>query len=481
MKEKDFDKIIRDQMSHYESGFSEKLWNNIELELDKKTGTRALPYLAAKNILLLTSLMVIFTAVGYNVYKLYDNKKTIQPQETETLQTQNDIASIENNTSAHSTTTSNNDQTLTPEIQASGSSSTVQGTRTQYIASLNPSKSTTSNNFTKGSYNSSLASNFITQTRTKQSAGLLSASGQSDKSSSSEYAIDQSVIAREAVVRSLLTSRVMSVESGSSNAGPVFGLISDPKGNCPKFHTNVPEYFLEIFGSPDFHTSYLSVKDSEMAGYLGSRKNSETALPGYTIGLRAGMNFRNGLNLKAGMSYSAVNYRFDYRKEDVEVLKYKVVPSDTIHGNGTVAYVFDTIAYVEKGIRTVRHYNSLKSIELPVWIGYQKEFLRWTVGINAGASLQLVSMKTGKVLSPVLPNEPVEFSDSVNGHYNLYKRTLGVGILGSAQFGYKLTPDLDFVFEPYLKYYPKAITVDEYPLRQKLLVYGINIGLRLKI
>ncbi|HMW74705.1 MAG TPA: hypothetical protein PKD40_03575, partial [Saprospiraceae bacterium] len=127
------------------------------------------------------------------------------------------------------------------------------------------------------------------------------------------------------------------------------------------------------------------------------------------------------------------------------------------------------------------HYNSLKSIELPVWIGYQKEFLRWTVGINAGASLQLVSMKTGKVLSPVLPNEPVEFSDSVNGHYNLYKRTLGVGLLGSAQFGYKLTPDLNFLVEPYLKYYPTIITVDEYPLRQKLLVYGINIGLRLKI
>ena len=143
--------------------------------------------------------------------------------------------------------------------------------------------------------------------------------------------------------------------------------------------------------------------------------------------------------------------------------------------------MFDTIAYVEKGIRTVRHYNSLKSIELPVWIGYQKEFLRWTVGINAGASLQLVSMKTGKVLSPVLPNEPVEFSDSVNGHYNLYKRTLGVGLLGSAQFGYKLTPDLNFLVEPYLKYYPTIITVDEYPLRQKLLVYGINIGLRLKI
>lgn len=481
MKDKDFDKIIRDQMSQFESGFSEKLWNNIELELDKKTTTRALPYLAAKNILLLTSLLVIFTAVGYNVYKLYYKEKTIQQQETETLQTQKDVASLENNTTAHSTTTSNDDQTLTPEIQASGSSSTVQGTRTQYIASLNPSKSTTSNNFTKGSNNSSFSSNFTTQTSTKQSAGLSSASGQSDISSSSEYAIDQSVIAKDAVVRSLLTSRVMSVVSGLSNAGPIFGFISDPKGSCPKFHTNVPEYFLEIYGSPDWHTSYLSVKDSEMAGYLGSRKNSETALPGYTIGLQAGMYFRNGLNVKSGLSYSAVNYRFDYKKEVVEVLKYKVVPSDTIHGNGTVAYVFDTIAYVEKGIRTVRHYNSLKSIELPVWIGYQKEFMRWTVGINAGASLQLVSMKTGKVLSPALPNEPVEFSDSVNGHYNLYKRTLGVGLLGSAQFGYKITPDLDFLVEPYLKYYPTVITVDEYPLRQKLLVYGINIGLRLKI
>jgi hypothetical protein len=271
---------------------------------------------------------------------------------------------------------------------------------------------------------------------------------------------------------------ILSVLSESKTSNLNNFLIGDPKKGCPKFYTNVPSYFLELFLAPEYNSPLFSTNDPEQKSYLEIRKNSETALLGFSTGLRFGMEFRNGLVLKSGLTYSDVKSRLDFQKLDVEVLKYKIVPSDTIHGNGSVAYVFDTIAYVEQGIRTVRNYNSIRNIEIPFTFGFQKNYIRWSIAINAGFSLQLSSNQSGSVISHSTL-EPIDFTNTTIGHYKMYRNTWGLGLHASTQFGFKLNPNYQLIFEPYLKYYPRSITNADYVLSQRMLVYGTNLGLRM--
>ncbi|MBL7829728.1 MAG: hypothetical protein JNK41_01770 [Saprospiraceae bacterium] len=451
---KEFDKQIKGKLNEFESKYSSNIWDNIEQVLEEDKKTRALPYFGSKNFLLLASVLVIFTAVGYNLYNSYS---TNLPSPNNKLKITNPNNLLSENKINYENQT---------ELTASVASKAIElPQKVNNIPTTKPGKSNTSTN----RFVSTIAEN-------NSNESLIPGFGDS-KSLLNESADYKSNSLNESFI--IAPQKIMSVVSGSTTVNLKSFFIPDPKGRCPKFYTNVPGYFVELFLSPDFHSSFLSLDDKEMIGYLNSKKQSETALPGYSVSFKVGMEFRNGLLLKSGLTYSDIRYKLDYSKNDVEILKYKVVPSDTIHGNGSVAYVFDTIAYVEKGVRTVRNYNSLKSIEVPFWLGYQKDFTRWTLGFNAGLSLQILSMKSGKVLSPSLPQEPVEFSDSINGHYSLYKRTFGLGLLASTQFGYKITSNYQFMVEPYLKYYPSSVTSNDYPLRQTMLVYGVNLGLRL--
>ncbi len=472
MNHNEFDKQIKNKLSQYESTYSGDLWANIEKSLDNNP-KRALPYFSGKMLLLSGSLLMIICAVGYAHLQNMDTKKLSSiPNSLPYSNNRAQSGSIENENI---------------EIEQSNTFTFSQGQETKIKknvennshSSLNNSDSNLSKNSkNKISYNSKA---HVFQATNKQDPASAQLVDNADSKNLSKIMDDTySLNSKDfAETKSISTQKIMSVEYDNMILSLNDFIIPDPKGKCPKFYTNVPQYFIETYLGPEFNSSVLTNKDSEFDLYKNLRINSESSLLGYNMGFRIGMEFRNGFVIKSGMNLSNMRNRLDFKQNNVEILKYKVVPSDTIHGNGTVAYVFDTISYIEKGVRSIRNYNSIKSLEIPLWVGFQKEYIRWSIALNTGVSLQMLNIQTGKVISHLTPQEPVEFTNSTTGHYEIFKRSFGIGLLASSQIGYKIAPNYQLIFEPYVRYYPRSITVNEYPLKQNLFAYGVNLGIKL--
>lgn len=485
MKHRNIDKQIRDRINGHESAYSDQLWSNIENHLDKHPKRVLTPFFTSKSVLLLTSLAFI---VGLGLYLKYANTQTDVSIEKPTLEIENNKLTLtESNNNTTKQIESNSSILGSENIESINNISKEAIISTQNI-SIKSTKQThkpnskTNSSILANNINNKNSSEFISIKSLASKANLPNIATNDKSNNINSISNNNSIFIEKANKKNMLflaPEKIMSVHSEkiSNNLAEFF--VPDPKRKCPKFYTNVPSYFLEAYIAPDFNHFSFNTDNPEYKNYLDQRSKSESPLLGYSLGIRAGMEFRNGLLLKTGISYSNIRYMLDFQQNEVEILKYKVVPSDTIHGNGSVAYVFDTIAYIETGIRTVKHYNSLKTIELPLWVGYQINSLRWSAAFNAGISVQLMSMQQGKVLSASAPIEPVEFTNSIANHNDLYQRTWGVGLMASTQFSYKLYAGYSLLFEPYVKYYPKSITQSAYPLRQKVLIYGANMGIKL--
>lgn len=478
MKHRNIEKQIRDRINGHESAYSDQLWSNIENHLDKHPKRVLTPFLTSKSLLLLASLAFI---AGLGLYLKFANTQTEVSIEKPTLEIENNklaLTETNNNTTKQIESYSSISESenigsiinISNNTTISNQNISIQSAKQTHKPHSNANSAIFANNI-----NNKNSSEFISIESLASEANLQNIAA-NNKSNNINSSIE---IANKQNLLFLAPEKIMSVHSEKISNSLAEFFVPDPKRKCPKFYTNVPSYFLEAYIAPDFNHFFYNTDNPEYTNYLDQRSKSESPLLGYSLGIRAGMEFRNGLLLKTGISYSNIRYMLDFQQKEVEILKYKVVPSDTIHGNGSVAYVFDTIAYIETGIRTVKHYNSLKTIELPLWVGYQINSLRWSAAFNAGISVQLMSMQQGKVLSASAPIEPVEFTNSIANHYDLYQRTWGVGLMASTQFGYKIFAGYSLLFEPYVKYYPKSITQSAYPLRQKVLIYGANMGVKL--
>ena len=468
MNKREFDRHLKDRLDQFESKYSSRIWENIEVTLDENKPKRALPYFPGKLILLAGSLILILGAAAYNFYL----KPSINQQYGQAISKLNgDIKPSADNYSdqAYAEQLPQNKNEFRKTIASLSAEKQDSKDNTSY-SELRTFKATSGYNKSAPKISTAISINQNEMNQKQLETAVNIANTASNTANTNVLASN---------IRSISTEKMMSVNSENNEISLADFFLNDPKGKCPKFNTNVPQYFIEAFMGPQFNTNIFAAKDPEYEVYKGIRKNSESALPGYNIGFNVGMEFRNGFLLKSGMIFSNLRNRLDFKQNNVEILKYKVVPSDTIHGNGTVAYVFDTIAYIEKGVRTIRHYNSVKSIEIPLWVGYQKEYLRWSIALNAGLSFQLHSIQTGKVISHTALQEPVEYTNTVNGHYNLYKRTFGFAFMASSQIGYKIGSNYQLYFEPNLRYYPASITVDAHPLKQHLFAYGLNLGVKL--
>lgn len=475
MKHRNIDKQIRDRINGHESEFSDQLWSNIENHLDKNPKRVLSPFFVSKSVLLIASLALIS---GLGMYLKYANTKTEVSIEKPAIQIENSKLTLADTKIIKTNQIESSLAKSESETIKSHNSVLNNAAISHQNISIKSSKNTHKNQINSNSINLTQKQNVKNGSELLSIESLVTETNLQKSYTSNLSNTSSDELAKQNFIF-LTPEKIMSVYSENSSNSLAEFFIPDPKRKCPKFYTNVPSYFIEAFIAPDFNHFYYATNNSEYTNYLDQRSKSESPLLSYSLGLRAGMEFRNGLLLKTGISFSNIRYALDFQQKEVEILKYKVVPSDTIHGNGSVAYVFDTIAYIETGIRTVKHYNSLKTIELPLWVGYQINSLRWSVAFNAGISVQLLSMQQGKVLSASAPIEPVEFTNSIEGHYQLYQRTWGVGLMASTQFSYKIFAGYSLLFEPYMKYYPNSITQSSYPLRQKVLIYGANMGVKL--
>ncbi len=478
MNRKDFDSLLQNKLNNFSSPYSEQVWQNLEKELDRDKDKIGFIWFLKNNLSAFFLLFAISCIAAYGYYQ-YSLSEINLPAN---LELKNAGLKLESKK-----------ETEKPEINTNSNKPLNENTEPIALLNTNTHK-TEPKTATKSLYIKSTAINANGLSNTNRKS-LLSYSGINHQGETSNNINTTNDLTRENVssdkletndfnvnkeVATISSQKIMSVKSAKRHTKLSDNLFPNTKRNCPSFNTNVPDYYLEIFASPDYTFRSITSKDAEYNDYKNARVNSETEILGYSLGIRGELALRNGLSVKTGLTFSNIREKFQFTIIGEKISKTMVIPSDTIHyGSGSVSYTYDTIHYIEIGNRSVVAENIIKTIEIPFIMAYQFDFTRWTLQINAGVGVQISNIQHGYVLTPSL--EPNTFTPADLDHLTVYKRQWGLNFLGGIQLGYKLTGQLEVFAEPYAKFYPTSVTVDGYPLAQKMLTLGTNFGLKYRL
>lgn len=235
-----------------------------------------------------------------------------------------------------------------------------------------------------------------------------------------------------------------------------------------------PDWYVELYASPDF--AFKSEQNvSATPQYMQRKDSSESAEPGFSLGVRLVKPFSDNLVLKAGLQYGQVNQKFVYRTENEIKTTTVVTQHQIIRGPGDTVTVSDTSVLQQIGYRNNTVHNHFRSIDVPVTIGYQfgRDEDDFRVGINAGVIFNLSSWYQGVVLDKSLATVPIDKASTA-----VYKSNIGMGLYGSLSFMKRLNENSQLFFEPYFRYNLSNITTDQASYSQKFHIGGLAIGLR---
>lgn len=250
---------------------------------------------------------------------------------------------------------------------------------------------------------------------------------------------------------------------------------------CNRFKDGLPEnscrpfskekwglnWYAEVLGSPEYVFRSLSPRALEFADYAEARNEMEEVRGGLSAGLRLNAVTDFGLSLRAGLQYSQINEVFNFRDPD----DVRIIVTNVYDGFGNIIGS-DTI--YEPGTHIRITYNRFRMIDLPVMLGYEFQFPRFSMTVHGGAVFNLAFAKKGDILSP--EGDPVGVNSS-----EAFRDRVGMSLAGGIGFNYRVTPDLQFVVEPQFRVVLDPVTRSDYPLRQEYFLTGINLGLRYKL
>jgi len=479
MNRKEFDKILGDKLRYSESSVNPKIWDNIAnaLETEKKLGF--LPWFSANMVILF-----FLTGLGAAGAFYYRNeiKQLVTNHRTVALANQNPVKITATKDLDQVT---NNNNTNSESIVLSSSSIDNQSDKNTEIENdLNTSYKGNNKIYNKPNSKNKLRAGNTSLKNILGSLNQMSPAMDKEKAikinaSALDISKNESVdgFTKESTLDKLPISIFTNFDIIENN--PIFINKNGPKKRpkCPRFYSTAPRYSFTFYGGPSLLTKKLNVDNKEFAALKPAREQTESALVGSTFGFYADVTFRNKFLLRTGLNYFIAREKFRFVQEDDQILKSKVIVSDTIQGTDGKTYLqLDTLFYLESGTRVRQSVNSFRVIEMPLLAGIQFDHGRWYGSVIGGLLLQLYQFNEGLILDKNTL-EPVAFSSrSQNEQY--FRQSWGLGVYASLQLGYRLTDAYSVIFEPNIRYYPGNTLVDGNPLVQTNTILGSNLGIR---
>lgn len=223
--------------------------------------------------------------------------------------------------------------------------------------------------------------------------------------------------------------------------------------------------YIEVYIAPDY--AVRTITDTANSAYLQKRKETTQLTSAFSAGIRYTKVFNNGVSLRGGLNYSQINEKFSFVEGNVVQVTYTIDPTtgDT------------TGSYTVRGTRYKTTYNHYRSIDIPLTIGYEFGNGRFHTNINAGIIANVYSWQKGEELDT--NGQPVSINTGKEGSPLYQFRTnVGLGATGGVSFYYKLTDQIHFLAEPYIRYNFEPLTTNNLTLQQKYTTIGLRLGLR---
>lgn len=252
----------------------------------------------------------------------------------------------------------------------------------------------------------------------------------------------------------------------------------EPSGCYDFGKNNSFRYLLDLYIAPQYSFKSLEDPSGTMASHIASRDTTEKSLLAYTVGGRASIAMSNGLALRAGLSYTEIQERFDL---DIANEMKTIIEIDVItNGMGDTTRI-DTTTFIQTGTRKIRRFNYLRSFDVPVMLGYSFDVGNIALEFNAGAIFNIHFRSRGTFLSPFIPGQIASYTKGDPEYIDVYKSNIGISYYGSAAVSIPINPKFDFLIEPHVRYTPKSITTATYAVDQKHLLTGAAFVLRYKL
>ncbi len=230
------------------------------------------------------------------------------------------------------------------------------------------------------------------------------------------------------------------------------------------------KWSLDLMASPDWSFRSLKPQVGELAEYVETREATERPDYNYSVGMRVSYTAPSGFLGRVGLNYSQINEKFEFSTENEEVITIR-----NIYGPGGDVIGTDTLR--ETSVRQTFTNNRYQSIDLPLILGYEKDFKKLSLSLNAGVLINLSFDSKGDFISP-MDGRPVSFDPEKPDSYPAFRNKLALGWYFSSGLAYKLSPKFHLLLEPHLRFYPKTITNDQYLVSQKYTMTGLSVGIR---
>ena len=239
--------------------------------------------------------------------------------------------------------------------------------------------------------------------------------------------------------------------------------------------------FVNFKKGPEFHqTNYIS-NNNEYVEYAEARKNSTSSKVGGSAQLTLSYYFHNNVFIESGFRYNQVKEEVNYetftvlsetKVLDSTLLGYKVGPT----GEPVPIYNISERTEIEKDITTTNSVNVYHTLSVPVLVGYQLDFNRFSFQLKTGASISLISSRSGSVLGHQ-ENEIIKLGGSSDPYKNamVYNWEFAGGV------GYQLSEKIHLIMEPTFRTTLNSLTKSDESLSEKNKNFGFLTGIRFKL
>jgi hypothetical protein len=296
---------------------------------------------------------------------------------------------------------------------------------------------------------------------TKQNNNLNSSKAEVVVSDNSLASIDE-----DKINVSKLTSRLINPVSQIAGLSTILDyqrdqVLLDNDIVCPSFGGNKRiSTFLEIGGLLGKHSKSIENGTNETLATL--RNGSESEWYSWGFYGAAGINITPSFYFGVGVDWTQSKDKFYSAEEAITKMVITFDPNTGI----PIDTSFITGNIVSQG--EIR-YNS---IDIPVFVGFTKNYNTWDFGVELGGLFNLDFVTEGKIY-----NEAAEIS-YLDVEADVYKSSLGVGLKASLLIRKNLKNGLSIQMKPTYKTYFNEINSDQYSLPTKYSVFGINLGIR---
>ncbi len=246
--------------------------------------------------------------------------------------------------------------------------------------------------------------------------------------------------------------------------------FSDEQADWPVWSINRGNgitLFMEAFGSPGFASRSISPINETFSLLSEEWSTAQQEQSALQFGLRFAAVNRKGWTLRTGFHFTQIRESFDFEHHIAEIAQ--VYDPDG-------GFVREDTIFVPSGL-AVNSQNEYALIDLPIILGYQKRFQRWTVSAQAGPVINLSFQPKGTLINPNRQLVAVQTPEAQTA----FRSSLGINWYAGLGLQYEVQPGVHLMLEPHLRFQRRSFMEDNFPVQQKFLTGGVSVGVRKQI